>query len=346
MQAGTGANFIRYPSGMALADIKNELAATRGKFKNTGEKYAAIIRKIADRRKLPVGLIRSVLISIGYTAARGAWCRVDGRYIENFAFNENSCGAQAYYTISLFDLMELIGGSRALSESLRNRDVVYADGHVCVNSPEFVYRIGDEWRLTDEALARVDICCVKFIKDYDITVAEYDDGVLYYSDEQLRALNKLANVLGSPYALIDGAYRENTALKNAKNFGMAVRNLRMGMGISQEELADRAMLDRKTIGRIENDSVSQYSLSTVMGLAQALRLCKFDARLFFQMGGYADDHSQYGTAINLVLENLDNIDGGMYEIIEKQLAAIKNTGSAEKAMNKFSNAIGGLPEAL
>jgi transcriptional regulator with XRE-family HTH domain len=54
-----------------------------------------------------------------------------------------------------------------------------------------------------------------------------------------------------------------------KHFGVAIRRHRETLRLSQEELADRAGLDRSYVGRIER-SEQNATLTTVQKLADAL----------------------------------------------------------------------------
>jgi len=56
-----------------------------------------------------------------------------------------------------------------------------------------------------------------------------------------------------------------------KRFGERIRNLRQGLGISQEELANRAGLHRTYIGAIERGE-KNLSLRNIEKLANALQI--------------------------------------------------------------------------
>jgi len=56
-----------------------------------------------------------------------------------------------------------------------------------------------------------------------------------------------------------------------KDFGVRVRAARLKNGLTQNELADSAGVDRKTVSRIENSRFSP-SLANVLAIATALKM--------------------------------------------------------------------------
>jgi transcriptional regulator with XRE-family HTH domain len=66
-------------------------------------------------------------------------------------------------------------------------------------------------------------------------------------------------------------------------FGEAVRERRLAAGLSQEELAERCGVDRKSISRMETGTFSPR-LDSVMNVAEAL-----DVPLSTLFAGFGDD---------------------------------------------------------
>lgn len=63
--------------------------------------------------------------------------------------------------------------------------------------------------------------------------------------------------------------RTPTALARRRAFGQRVRELRVGMGVSQEALADRAGLHRTYVGSVERGE-RNVSLDAIWAMADAL----------------------------------------------------------------------------
>lgn len=62
---------------------------------------------------------------------------------------------------------------------------------------------------------------------------------------------------------------DSTTMARRLRFGHNVRRFRHGLGLSQEQLADRAGMDRKTVNRIEQ-GVHSVRLDNVWLIAEAL----------------------------------------------------------------------------
>ncbi|MFE0147850.1 helix-turn-helix transcriptional regulator [Nonomuraea sp. NPDC059007] len=69
-----------------------------------------------------------------------------------------------------------------------------------------------------------------------------------------------------------------------RQFGLRLRELREGHGLTQEQLSELADVDRKTINRIENGMYSPH-LDKVFQIADALRL---PAKDLFEWSGAAE----------------------------------------------------------
>ena len=54
-------------------------------------------------------------------------------------------------------------------------------------------------------------------------------------------------------------------------FGLIIKKIRLGKNISQQELAWRAEMERRTLIKIENGQIAS-SLNTILSLAEALEM--------------------------------------------------------------------------
>ena len=70
---------------------------------------------------------------------------------------------------------------RAVTDS---KKYVYAEGHMVFNDPMFVQQYGDIYKLTDYAIANVDVCCLRFVRIYvQKNLGEYVLGRMYMDAE-------------------------------------------------------------------------------------------------------------------------------------------------------------------
>lgn len=73
----------------------------------------------------------------------------------------------------------------------------------------------------------------------------------------------------TPLGCIEHCHFASAALDLAHHFGAAIRRHRETLRLSQEELADRAALDRSYLGRVER-AEQNATLATAQKLADAL----------------------------------------------------------------------------
>ena len=114
---------------------------------------------------MPRTTLRRRLIHLGHPAARGAVNYVDGKYITPFAFSEDhSADGRATLVIGRKALADLYHRSGEFRQLMSRGDFVYADGHVCVNDPQFIRPTEEGACLTPWANAHADACCLRFQK--------------------------------------------------------------------------------------------------------------------------------------------------------------------------------------
>ena len=137
--------------------------ARNGYFNHPGFRWERVIRTVSDEYNVSRTTVRRRLVMLGHPAAKGAVNYVDGRYITPFAFMKEYSGEGLdTLVISRKEMAGLYHRSRCFRELLETGSFLWADGHVCLNGPEYLRRTEKGLALTPWANAHVDACCLRF----------------------------------------------------------------------------------------------------------------------------------------------------------------------------------------
>lgn len=340
-QADMGSMFLRYPSEMAERDLEELLANRNWTGMHAGEIYETIITELAQRHSLPVQLVRNVLLFNGHTEAKGACNHVNGRYAMPFAFDVKNCKGNATYVISFSDMMWLYSKNSEINSLLKSGLFIYADGHICVNSPEYVRTDAYEPYLTDRALRRIDLCALKFFKRYERRAVDgkYTHGCLACDEENIKAITLIANECFNKDGLVTLVFQEAQLLRSLPyGFAETLKYHREANKLTQADLADQAGLNIRTIIRIERHETAEYPLATVIALATALKLQHRVAFDFFAKAGYSANSTPAGLALEFIISNLCQISAKSAVDAVVIYKAILESETPEKATAKLGTA--------
>lgn len=168
-QADRGAFGLMMPAG----DTRNRAGRllgyewADGTYKNAGDLFERVGKKLSWELSLPHFRIKSRLLQLGYYQMHGALNYVEGGLIRPFAFHRDSWDKpEQTFVIRPAEMRRVMNDNPAFKEIIDNRDYVYADGHIVKNDSRFVTKKEGELELTDEALAHVDGCCLRFSRTY------------------------------------------------------------------------------------------------------------------------------------------------------------------------------------
>lgn len=255
-----------------------------------------VIDQVAEYYGVSRQAAKTRMHQLGYTIVDGVYTCVNGHYIPQFSFDPSSLGKNQTYTLSATDLFKAYCCSKDFRALVDSGRVVYVDGHLCINRPEYV--VTDQCsicHMTEYALAHVDECCYVF----DIGYA-YDSkyqGLKNYTqflaktDVQLTARecsydpknehNKALN------ALMDTAAQRSNALRRYPgSFAETLVLLMKERKISNKNLADLSLVGEKTIQRLRNDEEYPTTKQTVLGLCVGLSLSPAEAEDFFDKSDF------------------------------------------------------------
>lgn len=256
-----------------------------------GFRWDRVIRRIRDEYGVPRTTIRRRLVQLGHPSALGAVNFVEGQYITPFAFTaEHSSSGRDTLVIGRRDMADLYHRSNDFRELMGNGDFVYADGHICLNDPQFLRTTPEGARLTPWANAHVDACCLRFEKIY---LRDDRDPVLVFgrmnSDEEyIRQYNRYLDRQMTLTAKERMARRNQLMEKLPAAFPDALRCLMQDQGsgrVTVEELAARAQLSVRTVERYRSAKNTAYSPDVVVALCIALHLPPWLSRVMLEKAG-------------------------------------------------------------
>ena len=138
------------------------------------EQYEFVGNEISLEYEIPKYRIRARMINLGRIEARGAFNYFVDHYIKPFAFSTNEYQGNHTYFIEPKEYARLFMEDEHFRDLMLGCNLIYVDGLVCLNEPEFVCHYGDITHLTDKARQAVDKCCLRFVEIY-----EQDDEIGY-----------------------------------------------------------------------------------------------------------------------------------------------------------------------
>lgn len=151
-------------------------------YKNQGEKFETIGKALSIQLGMPHFRMRARMVQLGFIEAKGALNYVDRKLIRPFGFNPEAWEeSEVTFVIKAGATYGLRKSNEAFRMLMESGKYTYADGHVVRNTPRFVREDKDKLILTDEAANRVDLCCLRFVRQYvQKSVGEYVLGRMYY----------------------------------------------------------------------------------------------------------------------------------------------------------------------
>ena len=298
-QARNGSIALLLPQGPVRAKAwrlfqeAGSCPSRNGYHNHPGFRWDRVIRRLSDEYRVPRTTVRRRLVQFGHTAARGAVNFVDGRYITPFAFTEeHSSHGQATLVIGRKALADLYHRSAEFRQLMSRGDFAWADGHVCLNDPQFLIATKEGGRLTPWANAHADACCLRFEK---VWLRENEEsvwlfGTLNSSEDYIREYDRFLD------RRLSSSARERLAARNLLMSSMPlsfsdalVYLMENGAGgkVTLEELAERAHISSKTVSRYRNGKINSYDPDIVVAMCIALHLPPWLSRLMLDKAGFS-----------------------------------------------------------
>ncbi len=110
-------------------------------------------------------------MQLGYKQAEGAFLRVNGHQRAPFSFNPNALGEKETFILDARNGKRICEENPEFAKLFSSGDFIYTGLVVCINDPLYVQKTDDPscpqgYELTDYARAHVDLCCLKFKREY------------------------------------------------------------------------------------------------------------------------------------------------------------------------------------
>ena len=283
-QANRGKYALKMPRPIMNPMIAALMRECRPGSQHEGQMLEKVARRIIDERGVRPYLVRARLIQLGHIGAKGILNYEDGRYITPFAFDHDNGSGDRVFFIRRKEALDEYRNNKEFRARIQSGNYVYADGHLCINDPMYVYQTGSGMRMTSAAKAHVDECCLRFISVYEmIAFAEYEFGRLA-SDEEYNGhyLNFLGNDVGKGKA--DKTDENGLAMARAKqiqanyqyaaslpdDFFEMLKVLRKDKKLSQEKLEEKSRVSRNSLWREKKKAKPNVTLDEAIAISIAL----------------------------------------------------------------------------
>jgi len=269
-QAHVGSQCLQMPKRLLKQRVSDELKDMCKLERHIGFKMQAAGRKLAKEFNVYNYQMRNRMIHIGFAAARGALNFVDDDYITPFAFALSECHGSQTFVISPKEMTDEYVRNEVFRELIDTGRYIYADGHICLNAPQYVVQQGDKLRLTEWANAHVDQCCLRFVRSYiRYQQTHYVFGQLN-SDEEYNGRSLALSLQSSAEDALKQAQEMSQVLLNLPGSfsGTLVAHMKR-VGITRDRLAEEAMMSGTMIKRMrtsERDLTLDQVIAVCIGL--------------------------------------------------------------------------------
>lgn len=269
-QAHIGSQCLQMPKRLLRKRISDELSDMQKLGRHMGFKLQAAGRKLAKEFNVYNYQLRNRMIHVGFPAAKGALNFVEDDYITPFAFELGECHGSQTFVISPKEVADEYVRNEVFRELIDTGRYIYADGHVCLNVPQYVVRQGDKLCLTEWANSHVDQCCLRFVRNYIRDKhTHYVFGQLN-SDEEYNGRSLALSLQRSAEDALKQAQKMSQVLLNLPGSfsGTLIAHMKR-VGITRDRLAEEAMMSGTMIKRMrtsERDLTLDQVIAVCIGL--------------------------------------------------------------------------------
>ncbi|WP_296972578.1 helix-turn-helix transcriptional regulator [Tepidanaerobacter sp. EBM-38] len=222
------------------------------------------------------------MIDAGYEEATGTFTYIDGRYVRPHRFKKGILEKNQTFSIGAEDAAIQGLTNPTLATLIRDGSYQYVDAHFVLNHPKYVtVNLFGETVLTDYARTHMDECCLIF----DLSVRsgckeKYHTECFLNRDETSPIAFDVVYGKGYQHAprekqnqlLADKLMEENHIYSQLPtNYHTCLQIVREWKDVTFEELAERTLINERTIRRIVNGE-SQGSLNSLILICLGLHL--------------------------------------------------------------------------
>lgn len=222
------------------------------------------------------------MIDAGYEEAIGTFTYIDGRYVKPHRFKKGALGKNQTFSIGAEDAAIQGLTNPTLSALVRDGSYQYVDAHFVLNHPKYVTQdIFGETVLTDYARNHMDECCLifdlsiksgckeRYHSECFLNRDETSDiafDIVYGRGYQHASPEKKAEMLAAKLMEENRIYGELPT-----NYHTSLKIVREWKEVTFKELAERTMVNERTIRRIVNGE-EQGSLNSIILICLGLHL--------------------------------------------------------------------------
>jgi len=261
----------------------------------------AVIIELSEFFEVSILSARIRMMDVGYVEAVGALEWVDGQYVQPHSFKAGTLSEKQTFTVPMKDGLIQSWVNPAFRTAISSGDFVYIDGHYVINAPKYVAtNTFGILEMTDYALANMDECCLSFERttrnNPEYNVQRYAESILYQSatakhiteyvygetDNDKKVLEKAAAVRAELNEVISA----NKLLAELPGtFGAALKMVMKWRGITNEALAEKALVEPMMIQRMRNDYDQDWSIKKLVAVCIGLRLPPYVSMPLIQKSG-------------------------------------------------------------
>lgn len=305
---------------MPATDTRYRIAAKLSQVKNyshNGELYESVGLSVAFQLGIPHFRMRARMIQLGCPEAKGILHYIERKRIRPFAFDPESLRAEELtFVITPAKIRNLCKESDEFKAVSDSRKYVYAEGHMVFNDPLFVQCNGDGYKLTDFAIANVDVCCLRFVRIYvQKNLGEYVLGRMYMDAEYVeRTMFYLKDYLKTPDTSTEFAAKKAYKAAFPLNFKEAVEMLKKQSRTQKGESTNEQIAEYLHMAtRTFTDSLTNPAMHTnpdfVLALCLYFRLPDWLSLLLFRRAGAMLDEDNPRHAAFMHILRAQSCDG-------------------------------------
>ena len=224
------------------------------------------------------------MIDAGYEEAIGAFTYIDGHYVRPHAFKKGSLRKDQTYCISADDAQIITFSDMRLSAQTQKGAYIYVDSHMCLNDPKYVTQDANNVvQMTDYGRLHIDECClvfslkVKAVNKYGeefykecVLFRDVDSGIVFQTSF---AKEVSTDVMGKADAILARETEIQKILQEIPaQFGAALMYLMEWADISEETLAEKALISTKLVQRLRNNPAYPKNIDCVVAICIGMNL--------------------------------------------------------------------------
>lgn len=224
------------------------------------------------------------MVDVGYEEAIGAFTYIDGHYVKPHAFKKGSLQKDQTYCISADDAQIITFSDMRLYSQVQKGSYIYVDSHMCLNDPKYVTRDENNVvQMTDYGRLHIDECCLVFTLKVKATnkygeefykecvlFRDVDSGIVF---QTTFAKEVSDDVMGKADAILARELEIQRVLQELPaQFGPALIYLMDWVEISEETLAEKALVSTKLVQRMRNNPQYPKSIDSVVAICIGMNL--------------------------------------------------------------------------